>query len=184
MLTPDTSSDSFSSGSASNGLHGDIFSGSGMVSSGSGIVPDQITCQSQLETETITFEAFDSVEFIFRTLAARCSSTNQDITPTFSITLQDQTVLMSSQQLEETLLIEHLSIGNNSISVMVCGLTCEQATMLDVVVSVEPSTRRLFPYGYSTGDDSFSRVLDGSVPIYPSHSIPFFSNYYKRLYVS
>jgi len=53
-----------------------------------------------------------------------------------------------------------------------------------VNISVQQSSARLLPYGDPVDDHSFRGVLDGGVPIYPPESIPFFSNYYNRLYVS
>ena len=53
-----------------------------------------------------------------------------------------------------------------------------------VTVIVLPSTERLFPYGEVTSDMSFRGVLDGAVPVYPSDSIPFYSTYYRKLFVS
>ena len=54
----------------------------------------------------------------------------------------------------------------------------------NISVTVLPSSNRLFPYRPSVGDSEFRGVLDGAVPIYPSDSVPFFSTYYRRLYVS
>ena len=153
-----------------------------MSHSGSGLPPDQIVCQSHVNT--ITVDAFDRIHSFFLILANGCASADQGSTLTFTVTLQDLTVLMSSQQLWEVLMIEHFSVGENSVSIIVCQLICKQATLLDVTVTVKYSSGRLFPYGYSTSDDSFSGVLDGYVPIYPLQSVPFFKTYHKILFVS
>ena len=66
----------------------------------------------------------------------------------------------------------------------ICANESETIVLGTVSTTIVPSTDRLFPYGLSTGDRSFKGVLDGAVPIYLTEPVPFFTNYYNRLYVS
>ena len=166
MLSPDMAG----SGSGSSSGSG---SGSGGV-----LIPDQVSCQFL----QLNFEIFNTAAELYRSLSSQCSNANPNTPPTLTIRLQN-VVLESS---DNTLLIEHLSMGQNSVSITACGMTCEDAVTYSVTVNVTHSTSRLFPYGVSAGDDSFTGVLDGAVPIYicQDSPVPFFSQYYERLYVS
>ena len=156
----------------------DSRSGSG-VESGSETVLDQVTC----DFYSLNFEVFNTTAELYRSLSAQCSNSMNVQIELITVT---QNVLLEYS--DDVLLIEHLSMGDSLLYITVCESTiiCEQARIYNITVSVGHSTSRLFPYGTSAGDDSFTGVLDGARPIYvpQEDSIPFFDQYYSRLWVS
>lgn len=175
--------------------------GSGTIqpspSAESGSTPDEevITCNIAPNAAVEIFTVADS--FI------QCSTTSQSQQPllfTFINTTSAGNFITSRDFTERELASTFIGdlIGfdlrtyrvNISVCVQAENGTCDvygPIPVLDlgmILVTVTPSTNRLFPYGILTDDSSFRGVLDGAVAVYSLRGIPFFSNYYNRLYVS
>ncbi len=152
-------------------------------SSGSGsdvLIPDQVSCQF---SSALNFEVFTPTAELIRMLRSQCSNANPNSLLMVSISLSGS----SFDSTSNSLLIEHLSVGQNLISVSVCGITCETSSVTyNVTVTVNPSSRRLFPYGPTAGDDMFGGSADSFVTVHlrQDNPVPFFNQYYDRLYVS
>ena len=175
-------------------------SGSGGIR-GSLIIDDQsasppppealsISC-TQLELSTITVEIFSLLNTIID--GFECCTTSPRAPLIFVLAFPDQRVkVLTESRADTSLVADVFELGDVSISIHVCGEgnagTCdpeiESVRLGEVTVSVMPSTSSAFPYGLHTRDRSFRDVLDGARPMYPPASIPFFSNYYRSLFVS
>lgn len=184
------------SGVDGSGSGSTIESGSGSdteVKSESGAELESGSAEPALEPETPTpdneqigcefsasnFEVFNTIRELYVSLSSRCTLSNN---ATITIMI-DSEILESSEEV----MIEYFDMGTNIIAVMVCeDEDCNEVLQYNVTVMVLESTSRLFPYGSSTGDNSFTNVLDGARPIYvpQDNPIPFFNQFYTRLWVS
>lgn len=159
-----------------------------MESSGSGegsaILPLEITCQPfdiPIEIFTPLYVLLDSLQ---------CSTpTYQPLLYTLQLGQRRETV--AHYGVSDIFVVDFFERGANLVSITVCvqweGEECHPDSFpvtLDFVVDVLPNSYRLFPSGYnSRGERSFRGVLDGAVPVYPPESVPFFSKYYRNIYV-
>jgi len=87
----------------------------------------------------------------------------------------------------EVLIINYFSIGNNTITIVICvGGYCNNIERYVVTITVVSSTSRIFPYGLLSSDSFFTGVLDSARPIYlpQNYPIPYFDHFYTRLWVS
>ena len=154
-------------------------------------VAPSISC-AQLELSTVTTEIFSLLNTI--TDGFECFTTNPRSTSLiFVLALPDRRVeVLTETQAYTNLVADVFGLGDTFISIRVCGEgragTCdpeiESVRLGEVTVSVMPSTSRAFPFGLHARDRSFRGVLDGARPMYPPASIPFFSKYYRSLFVS
>lgn len=164
----------------------------GSGQSGSGLMPPDITC-SQIPL-TFTAEIFTPLSMLIESL--ECQSTSS-MPLLFVLDFADRQEMLTPQRASNSFVADLLERGGNSINITVCFQQTGNSTVCDpdftttnlgiISISVQSSTSRLFPYDSLTrltGDRSFRGVLDGAVPIYPTDSIPFYSTYYRRLYVS
>ena len=175
------SADAQSSGNSS------MFPSSG---SGSEIQQPDLTCSAG-QNRSLTVAILSSLESLFQRF--QCTS-NSNVPLLYMLTFPDsrEGTFHERQALNLTILDVFNTAGDTSVSVRVCregaSEMCDQSSRIEdlgsITVSVNPlSSERLFPYGDLMDDQSFRGVLDGARVIYPSESIPFFSNYYRRLYV-
>ena len=160
------------------------------IGSGSGLMSPEITCSPP--SPILTTEIFTPLSTLLDSLSCEVTGTYASLLYIFD--LVDRLELLTEERLLNSFVADVLKRGENTITnITVCFEhrqygTCDPdlpTTYLEgITISVQPSTDRLFPYGFSTGDNSFRGVLDGAVPIYPPDSVPFYSKYYRRLYVS
>ena len=119
-----------------------------------------------------------------------CTSIPDTATLLYIFTFEGQTLVLSASQLSSSLAVEMFGAGETELAITVCEegerRNCSQDSIaVDVgivTLSVELSLSGGFPYG--RGDSSFRGVLDGAMAIYPPDSVPFYSSYYRTLYVS
>ena len=103
-------------------------------------------------------------------------------------------MVILSERVNNTLVADWFMEGSNFPNVSVClsnypNDTCNTTAIPSIIdlgnmeISVQHNTSRLFPYGTLTRDSSFHGVTDGIVGHYSPEEIPFFSGYYRNLYV-
>ena len=149
-----------------------------------------VSC-TQLELSNVTTEIFSQLSTIVD--GFECSTTSQTAPLIFMLDFSDRRVeVRTESQADMSLVADLFGLGNTSVSIRVCvegsNVSCdpevETVRLGEVTVSVTPSTSSAFPFGLHARDRSFRGVLDGARPMYPPASIPFFSKYYKSLFVS
>jgi hypothetical protein len=122
-----------------------------------------------------------------------CCTSSRETPLVFVLTFPDDRVeVLSESRADSSYVADVFKRGDTAVSISVCGAgsngTCDQdVDVVDlglVMVSVNPSSSGVFPYGSEARDRSFRGVLDGARPIYPPESIPFFSNYHNAIFVS
>ncbi len=121
---------------------------------------------------------------------------NTNLRLMYTFTFEDRRVVLSEELVRNTLVAEWLQEGINSPNISVCrsnyrSRVCNASSipvMIDlgsVEIDVEHNSARLFLYGNLTRDLSFHGVTDGVAETHaPLEEIPFFSGYYRNLYVS
>ncbi len=158
-------------------------SGSG---SGSGITPMDtiLTCSSDL---SYSVEVYDTIGELLQLLSCRTDTPQQTILYFLTIPSLSEDIY-DSQDISNMLISQLFSLGETAASIMVCvqgsdGDCINDLVVVNITVGVSFQDNAV-PYGPVVSDSEFRGVLDGAVPVYPPRNIPFFSNYYKRIYVS
>lgn len=169
----------------------------GMFGSGSGMptatpLPPVITISCvQQQFNSIATEIFLLLNTVVD--GFQCCSSSSNTPLLFVLTFPNQRVeVVTESRLDLDFVADVFERGSTVVSISVCGQgsggVCNPDIAVvdlgEVTVTVQPSSFSVFPYGLNARDRSFRGVLDGARPIYPPARIPFFSNYYQRLFVS
>lgn len=172
-------------------------SGSGMSGSGMELIPEHIICSNPVQTLQVSL--FDSIYSSLSTLECMLmsipdlntnSSNDREPALIFIIDLPNESDLFVTQHDLNEPFIDHFDTGTYTITITACSgvdFACDQMGLVElgnITFVIGTHQRRLFPYGETIGDESFRDVLDGAVEIPLSKTIPFWSSYYNKIYVS